>query len=274
MPVLKVPGARIHVEKRGEGPLLLLIPGGNGDAGPYEGVAELLADRFTVVSYDRRGFSRSPLDGPVDREGRPASDVEDAAALIDAYGGGSGYVFGSSSGAIVALHLVAAHPERVRTAVAHEPPLLTVLPDADAWRGVFAEVERVYRAEGVPQAMAFFGERMGFGGLARARDFTPTPEQLEGFRRASANMVFWLENELPVYPEAEPDLEVLAGLAAEGKVVLAGGEESREFFPYLPNAVLAERWGTRVVDFPGNHVGYMLAPGAFAERLAGVLEGR
>ncbi|MGN6175885.1 MAG: alpha/beta fold hydrolase [Streptosporangiaceae bacterium] len=61
---LKVPGASLYHEIRGSGPVLLLICGGVYDAAGYAGLAQQLADRYTVVTYDRRGNSRSPLDGP------------------------------------------------------------------------------------------------------------------------------------------------------------------------------------------------------------------
>ncbi|MGH2758351.1 MAG: alpha/beta fold hydrolase, partial [Actinomycetota bacterium] len=61
---LKVPGATLYHEVRGSGPVLLAIPGGPTDAGLFTGFAEYLADRYTVVTYDPRGHSRSTLDGP------------------------------------------------------------------------------------------------------------------------------------------------------------------------------------------------------------------
>lgn len=71
---LQAPGASLYYEVRGAGPVLLLIAGGNGDTGPYQPVADHLASRRTVVSYDRRGFSRSPLaEPPVDRRTAPAA---------------------------------------------------------------------------------------------------------------------------------------------------------------------------------------------------------
>src|SRR5512139_3748739 len=87
----------IYYEKSGAGPLLLLIPGGNGDAGPYAPVARLLSDGFTCVAYDRRGFSRSKLEGPLDR--RFEQDVQDAADLIDAFGAEPAYVLARRRGA-------------------------------------------------------------------------------------------------------------------------------------------------------------------------------
>ncbi len=74
-------------------------------------MAERLAANFTVVTYARRGFARSPVDGPVDDANRIATDTEDAAALITGHGGGPACVFGSSSGAIVTLNLVTRHPD-------------------------------------------------------------------------------------------------------------------------------------------------------------------
>jgi len=61
---LKVPGATLYYETRGSGPVLLLIAGGGTDAGVFEAVAHVLAHDYTVVTYDSRGNSRSPLDGP------------------------------------------------------------------------------------------------------------------------------------------------------------------------------------------------------------------
>ncbi|HEY3955206.1 MAG TPA: hypothetical protein VGM53_17700 [Streptosporangiaceae bacterium] len=54
-------GADLYFERRGAGPPLLLIVGGGGDCGYYGRLADILADEFTVLSYDRRGNSRSRL---------------------------------------------------------------------------------------------------------------------------------------------------------------------------------------------------------------------
>jgi pimeloyl-ACP methyl ester carboxylesterase len=111
----------LYSEVRGAGPVLLLIPGGNGDAGFYEPFAAALSGDFSVVAYDRRGFSRSPLAGPVDDNRLLDIDVDDARTLLKSVDDGLGYVFGSSAGAIVALHLLTRHPDDVRVVVAHEP---------------------------------------------------------------------------------------------------------------------------------------------------------
>jgi acetyltransferase/esterase len=82
---LPVPGASLHYQIRGCGPVLLLISGGNGDAASFDLLAGSLGDRYTVVAYDRRGFSRSRLDGPVPLR-RIETDSDDAHRLLNRLG--------------------------------------------------------------------------------------------------------------------------------------------------------------------------------------------
>ena len=80
MSLLRVPGAQIHYEIRGSGALMVMVPGANGEAGAFEGVAQHLAAHYTVVTYDRRGFSRSLLEGPrtTSAASRPTPTTSDA----------------------------------------------------------------------------------------------------------------------------------------------------------------------------------------------------
>jgi pimeloyl-ACP methyl ester carboxylesterase len=267
---MKVPGATLHYENVGSGPTLLLIPGGNGDAGPYAHLAHLMSDRFTAVSYDRRGFSRSPLDDPEQApEDRLGVDVADAVALLDVFGDAPAYVFGSSSGAIVGLELLATHPERVRILVAHEPPLMSVLPDGGEMLAFFDEVYETGQREGVDAAMAKFSARIGAGnGPQPDLDRLP-PAVADMIRRMAANQAFFLEHELRQYTAVVPDYARLQMQAA--KIVLAGGAESRDYPPYRPNLVLGERLARPVVDMPGDHIGYVTAMPAFAAALSALL---
>ncbi|GAT67126.1 alpha/beta hydrolase fold protein [Planomonospora sphaerica] len=268
---LAVPGATLYYEVRGSGPALLLIPTGNGDAGPYEPLAEALAGRHTVITYDRRGFSRSRADEPVDDARRVDTDAGDAHRLLTRLAGGPAHVMGGSSGAITALHLLARYPRSVRTLVAHEPPLASVLPDAGRWLRFYADLYDVYRRDGAQVAMRFFRERAGMAEPTRPpQDLQPPPERLEAMlARIRRNQVFWFEHEILPYPAFDLDVAALEGVS--DRLVLAGGSASREHFPYRPNTVLAERLGLPVVDFPGGHVGYVTHPVEFADALARVL---
>lgn len=142
-------GADLYFERRGSGPALLLIVGGGGDCGYYDGLAEVLAAEFTVLSYDRRGNSRSRLHGspaPV----AMAQQSADALAVLDAAGISSALVFGNSGGASIALDLAARHPDRVEAAVAHEPPVPAVLPDPAGYVAVYDEMDRLLGTEAGP----------------------------------------------------------------------------------------------------------------------------
>jgi pimeloyl-ACP methyl ester carboxylesterase len=274
------PSARLYYEVRGSGPALLLVPGGSGEATGYARLAAQLADRYTVVSYDRRGFSRSPLDGPVSDGRRLAADVDDALGLLDQVTDRPAAVFGSSSGAIVALDLLVRDPQRFTRVVAHEPPLVCLLPDAAQHLALFDGVYDTYRREGVDAALTEFNTGLGLGELPRPPAGAQLPPHVvEMLARLARNQAFWLEHELRQYTRVRPDLAALRAAVlrdaalrdAAPRLVLAGGVESRGQVPYRPNAVLAERLGIPLVEFPGGHVGYVTHPEDFAARLVAVL---
>ncbi|MFD0369439.1 alpha/beta fold hydrolase [Streptomyces sp. NPDC127114] len=292
---LAVPGATLHYESRGSGPVLLLIPGGAGDAGMYEGMADRLAAAgYTVVSYDQRGLSRSPVShsprsgSPVSRSpldgsaAAPCADqsvaewADDALAVLDAVspGGEPAYVFGGSSGAIVALALLARHPGRVRRVVAHEPPLVELLADPAPYRDHFAEVRELLRTQGLGAAMARFAEtpdgRKPPQQDGQRHDAELPPSIRHMADRMTANMPVFLEHVLCPFSSSVPDIDGLR--AAAGKLVLGVGRETGDQEALVgPARRLAELTGAPTVAFPGGHVGCVEHPAEFAEQLLGTL---
>jgi pimeloyl-ACP methyl ester carboxylesterase len=256
----------LHVEVRGRGPALLLIPGGAGDAATFARLAQELTGERTVIMYDRRGFSRSPITA-AEQPRRYDLDVEDAAALIDEHAGGRADVLGSSSGAIVALGLVARHAGRTRAVVVHEPPLTAMVEDGAAIRAGFDDVVEVARREGAEAGMRRFAEVTG---LPR-RPLPPLealpPPVRELLARLAGNGPFFIEQELRRYTAVAPDLA-----AVRGRVVVAVGEASGQQFPARAGRGLAARLGTTAVEFPGDHDGYVELPVEFADRLRKVLD--
>ncbi|MEU3169193.1 alpha/beta hydrolase [Streptosporangium sp. NPDC006930] len=270
---LRVDGATLHYEVRGSGPLLLLIPGGAGDAASYDGIADELAGDYTVVSYDPRGLSRSPLDDPQAVQ-QVARHADDAFRLLDLLSPDAPVrVVGCSSGAIVALHLLCAHCERIERVVAHEPPVVEVLPDAAEHRALLARVQETFRRDGLMPAVAEFA-----AGLRRPDDEKPVaaekavelpPQAAARAGRTMANMPYFLGRIVPGFMAYTPDVDRLAALS--DRLVLAGGADSRGELPYRPAAFLAERSGTELVHFPGGHTGLSTYPTEFAELLRKVL---
>jgi acetyltransferase/esterase len=267
MSVLEVPGARLYYELHGTGPLLVLVPGAKGEADTYQPLVHQLSSRYRVLTYDRRGFSRSSLHGPQDYERRLDTDTDDLRALIADLSEQPVTVFGNSSGAIVALHLLAGHPDLVTTVVAHEPPTVNLLPDAAAWRDFFDNVYDTYRASGIPAAMQMFATGAFSDADRRAMHRQTMQHTNDQFRQV--NTVYWLEHELRQYPRTDVDLAALAAYA--GKLVLAAGGESRGQLTYRCTQALAEKLGTGVVELPGGHIGCVTQPAEFATALRDAL---
>src|SRR6187455_3648415 len=136
----------------GRPPLLMI--GQPMDAGGFVALASHFPDR-TVVTYDPRGLGRSTRsDGSIVND--PAVQAEDLHRLVDALGVGPVDLFASSGGAVTALALVAAHPDDVRTLVAHEPPLASILPDRAGAMAFTQAIADTYQRSGFGPAMAQF----------------------------------------------------------------------------------------------------------------------
>jgi pimeloyl-ACP methyl ester carboxylesterase len=131
-------GDELYYEVRGEGSPLLLIPGGGGDGGSYSLIADILSDQFKVITYDRRANARSTMNYP--QNFKISQQSCDTVAVLRAVGETSAFIFGNSSGAVIALDMAKTKPQAVRAAVAHEPPLTSVHPDAKKWQRFFEGV--------------------------------------------------------------------------------------------------------------------------------------
>ena len=270
---LKVSGATLYYEVCGSGPVLLCIPGGPTDAGMFSDLARRLADRYTVVCYDPRGHSRSLLDGTA--EDIPvAVHADDAAALVAAASDEPAFVYGSSGGGTIGLELLTRHPELVRRLVAHEAPLMELLPDADRFRALLADVDQAYPRTACSQqwgGSAPSSRRADRSTARRWRRPIPTtmgpPEMTE---RMTGNFDLFVAHELRPIGEYTPDIETLKGLAT--KLVSAAGETSGEQAACRAAHALAEHVGIAVSLLPGAHGGWGSDPQDFADTLDKLLQ--
>ncbi|WP_091795370.1 alpha/beta fold hydrolase [Prauserella marina] len=258
-------GNRLYYEVAGEGPPLLMIAGGGGDAAYYGKVRAALAENYQVITYGRRGSSRS-----VQREPGTftvAQQARDAVAVLEAQGHSSGLVFGSSAGAIVALELIQRNPGRVRGAVVHEPPTVRVLPDRDRWLSHFADVYQRSFELGAGVAMLEF--TLGVGVPPRA--YLSAPPEFSA--RSGDNQRHFIRQEMLPFVNYVPSS---AAIKAGGvPFVLAAGGESLDQDRYYARTVpvLAERLGVEPTVFPGHHLSYFDNPGEWAAALRSALDG-
>jgi len=242
---------------RGSGPVLLLMLGGAADADAAGAFVDCLSHAFTVITYDRRGQARSPLERP-DQRIEIETHGGDAHELLAALTDQPAYVFGSSIGALIALDLALRFPHQVSTVVAHEPPLSRLLPEAE--RPATSLVE-LYRREG-KAAINTFAASIGI-------DRSGIGVKLADHSKATSNLRFFLEQDAPAAGRYNLDLNALK--RPPTRIVVAGGSAGRQYFPYKSAARLGELLKIEFVQFPGPHAGYVSDAHAFAIRLEQLL---
>jgi pimeloyl-ACP methyl ester carboxylesterase len=249
-------------------------------AGGFDALASNFPDR-TVVTYDPRGLGRSTRkDGRVDHS--PAVQANDVHAVIEALGGGPVEMFASSGGAVTALALVAAYPDDVLTLIAHEPPLIPVLPDAAAAERARAAVRDAYDANGSNAGMAAFIAMTSWRGEFTDEFFAQPAPDPAAFGMPSVDDG---SREDPLLSDRSwavsgyrPDVDALA--AAPTRVVIAVGEESQDVFTGRTSVAAADLLDQRPTVFPSHHGGFLGGesgypgqPEAFARKLRDALDG-
>jgi pimeloyl-ACP methyl ester carboxylesterase len=258
-------------------PVLLLIGSPMG-AGGFGTLAGHFADR-TVVTYDPRGVERSVKDDPA-TPSTPEQHAEDLHRLIAELDAGPVDLFASSGGAVNALALVAAHPEDVRTLVAHEPPLAALVPDRDHALAASRAVADAYQESGFGAGMARF-----IGVVSHSGPFTaevvaqPTPDPAmfgmptEDDGDRTDPLLF---QNIISCTHYEPDVAALR--SASTRIVPAVGEESAGQLAHRGGLAIAERLGVEAVRFPSDHGGFLGGeygqagkPDEFAKKLREVL---
>ncbi len=278
------PGARLYYEQRGTGPLLLLI-GSPMDSTGFTALADALADRYTVVTYDPRGIGNSRADD-TDQDVTPELQAGDVHRLVAALGGGPVDIFGSSGGAVVGLALVTAHPDQVGTLVAHEPPVIELLPDRAERRAEIQDIYDTYRTAGPGQAMQKFMAHTGLGGSpagppaagppaggppaagppAGGPQWQPSPEQIARMRATTGHFLAHLLRPTTDY---QPDIAALR--AAPARIVVGAGATSAGQLANRTAVALAAELGSPAVEFPGDHGGFAALPEQFSQLLDQVL---
>jgi pimeloyl-ACP methyl ester carboxylesterase len=278
---LEAPGATLTYDIRqneaSSEPILVLIGFPMGAAG-FGTLSKHFTDR-TVVTYDPRGCERSVKTDPTS-QATPDVHADDLHRLIEAIGGGPVDLFASSGGAVNALALVSKHPEDVRTAVAHEPPLGSVLEDREYALAACRAVYETYQRDGWGAGMAHF-----FTLVSRSGPFTaevasqpapdPTtfgmPTEDDGSRTDPM-----LGESIITITHYEPDFGALR--EASTRIVVAAGEKSGGEMAKRGADAVAERLGLDVVIFPSDHGGFLGGeygqtgdPDAFAAKLRQVL---
>lgn len=248
-------GAVLYCEVTGQGPALLMISGAGGDAGYYSAVAELLSDAFTVISYDRRCNSRST--GNRNEKMTVKQQAEDAFQVIKKLADGNALVFGNSGGAIVSLALAQYHPEVVNGMIAHEPPIVKMLPEDDPALAYFDDLRDFVNKEGNSAGAEKF--------IAGVRGEGQYEWPVDVFQRVMGNFDQLFDNEFEAWGDFVPDLVALSNIGFP--LVMAAGREDRGLHYAQPSQIIAERLNVPWAEFTGYHLPFMERPAEFAAAL-------
>jgi pimeloyl-ACP methyl ester carboxylesterase len=256
-------GASLYYERQGTGPTVLFIAGSTGDAGNFTRAAALLANEFTVVTYDRRGNSRSPrpMGWTTTSVGEQA---DDAAALVDILNIAPAVVFGASVGGLIALDLIIRHPQLVRGCVLQEPSIFFVLPDPTA--------ELAARRAILTEALGQGGPREAIKALMRYLNddevFSAIPADI--LERMLSNADTIISIEVPGFASWRMQVADLERLQVPVSLLVAS-----DTLPIYKAVIawLAKQLQVQPITVPGRHGFYYYRPQDLANVLRPILKG-
>ncbi|ERI93381.1 hydrolase, alpha/beta domain protein [Clostridiales bacterium oral taxon 876 str. F0540] len=268
-------GDNLYYEVRGQGKPLLLIPAGEGKY--YSGLADLLSNEYKVITYDRRANGRSTMNSPQNFE--IGQQSRDALAVLQAAGEESGFIFGNSTGAVIALDMAKTYPSAVRAVVAHEAPMARMHPNALKWQRFFSSVYlTAFRFGSSAASLRFmFGAQLPVMKMIKAskksdeyiKNYYNTSDEHHKNQKDEADVSMKLEL-LPV-TNYMPNIEKLKENSV--KVFVAVGEWSlnKKTWYAISNKNMAEKLGCELVPFPGHHGSLADMPDEWACTLRDVL---
>ena len=263
MATLHSGGVDLYFDRVGDGPLTVLTHGSWGDGNAWSGVVPKLAEHYEVITWDRRGHSRSD-DGP----GGMRQDAVDLCRLIE-HIGGTAHLVGASFGSIVALKALEMRPKLVNKVVVHEPPLLSLLSGQDQWVDELAKIRRqneivveIIGQKRYEDAAEYFVDNVGVGPGAWER--LPQPVR-DGF---SANATTYLGDAPDAFETRAIDWATISDL--ETPIRLTKGTASPSYNIAVVDQLARKLPGAEVEVIEGaGHIAYRSHPELWSE---GVLE--
>jgi len=256
-------GARLYYERQGAGRSILFIAGSTGDAGNFTRAAALLADEFTVVTYDRRGNSRS--ERPAGWTTTSVSEqADDAAGIIRALGLEPAVLFGASAGGPIALDLMVRHPRLVRAGILQDPAIFSVLQDAaTALAPRRALIAETLKTKGPRETIAALMRYLNDDDVLAA-----IPADI--LERMLGNADTILSIEAPGFASWKPSPRDLADLRVPVVLMLAG--DTLPVYRQVMDA-LSRQLGVEPITVAGRHAFYYYRPQDLADTLRPILRG-
>lgn len=259
--------ARIYYEVSGKGEALLLIHGVITDSALFEQTARILSADLQVITYDRRGNSRSRKDtGDPDHEAFSLDEqAEDIRSLLDELGIGKVIIAGVSGGAVIGEFFLEKYPERVEHLIMYEPAMLGHMMKEDPeFREWSEKTKALLDAGKVNSALLRFSQHLG-----PHDELSPAKSQ-EVSERELGNIVYAFNSEIPAFHSYIPNQEIIKANA--DRITLAAGDKSGDTAYVREARRLAGLTGSRVIFFPGGHNLPYDRPAEFAVCVMGTIK--
>ncbi|MFI1658257.1 alpha/beta fold hydrolase [Streptomyces sp. NPDC020472] len=269
--LLPVDGATLYFEQRGTGPLLLIAQSGEGDARRTTDLVDALADDFTLITYDRRGLSRSTLDDP-HRPVAMTDHADDAHRLLAHVADGPALMLGCSFGAVIGLHLAVEHADQLDTLIAHEPVAPWLLDaEADSHRRELAGLQDLFATGGLPAALPAIAKSLGIDPAHPDTEPDLTPQPMDEQRRS--NFARFITEEFTTL-RTDPGCRDRLGTTGVRILPAVGRTTPTTIFDHQAAHRLGALLERPVVTFPGGHNGNTTHPRAWAAQLRTTLYAR
>lgn len=252
----------IYYEVRGEGKPLLMVHGAAMDGEWYKGAAELLSKYYKVITYDRRGSSRSEAkEGAAFDLDTQVGDIKD---LLDALEIEQAIIVGASAGAIASHRFMTLYPDRVVKAILYEPAIVTLLEGTEHSKREWVDkMEDLIARNKINSAMFEFVQSIG------ELDARAPEKSSEQSMREMRNLYSFLPREYETFVEYRPDPEKSKALA--DKTIVAVGDSSNDSTYAMAAKALAKLIGKDVLYYPGLHNAPYDLPKEFAICILGTL---
>ncbi len=262
MPTSKVNGIQLYWEINGEaGDPMVLVHGSWGDHQNWVPVVPALARSFRVLTYDRRGHSRSERPAG---QGSVHDDVTDLGALLEQLQHSPAHVIGNSFGASIVLRLAAERADLFRTLIVHEPPLFGLLTGESNAKDALAVVQE--RISAVVSLLTAGDCREGARKFVETIAFGPGAwQKLPDLVRETFvfNAPTWLD-EVRDLEALEISLSGLRGFAAPALLTI--GDQSPPFFPLVMDRVAAVVPQAKMRTYAGaGHVPHLSHPEKYVQ---------
>jgi NTP pyrophosphatase (non-canonical NTP hydrolase)/pimeloyl-ACP methyl ester carboxylesterase len=249
----------IHVQIRGQGPPILVMGGVGSGAFSKEEIASHLAEKHTVISYDRRCTFRST--GNPENQFNFSQQCRDIVRILEACELRSALIFATCASASIALELLISHPKLVDVMLVHEPMCPWVLPDAES---------QLNKLNGYLQIAQDSGVVEGLGAFLKDFDL-PFPLQFQ--KRFKINGPYMLNRELlACVVQYQPNIKALQ--IHKNRIIMAAGKQclERGLSSARTALVMSKQIDCQFAVLPGNHTGYFQEPAAFANAVFSLIE--